>query len=133
MVNPHPPVTPVVPLHDRAHKPPARVVIIGGGVTGCVLAERLRERWPSAAVPLLGGSAPLGGLSVASQPDDIGWDRFYHVVTPQDVRLIAWLDRLGLKDRLRWKAARTGFYTDGSLHPFNTPLDFLRFSPLSLV
>ncbi len=108
------------------------MVIIGGGVTGCVLAERLRERWPGAAVTLLEGSPALGGLSVASQPDDIGWDRFYHVVTPQDVRLIAWLQRLGLKDRLRWKAARTGFYTDGSLHPFNTPLDFLRFSPLSL-
>jgi protoporphyrinogen oxidase len=111
---------------------PQQVVIIGGGVTGCVLAERLRERWPTAQLTLLEGSGALGGLSVASQPDDIGWDRFYHVVTPQDTRLIGWLGRLGIADRLRWKAARTGFYTDGRLHPFNTPLDFLRFPPLSL-
>jgi len=111
---------------------PQRVVVIGGGVTGCVLAERLAERWPGATVQLLEGSPTLGGLSVKSEPDDIGWDRFYHVVTPQDRRLIAWLERLGLKDRLRFKAAKTGFYTDGQLHPFNTPLDFLRFPPLSL-
>ena len=110
-----------------------RVVVIGGGVTGCVLAERLKERWPSAQVVLLEGSSTLGGLSVRSEPDDIGWDRFYHVVTPQDRRLVQWLGRLGMDEKLRWKSARTGFFSDGTLHAFNTPLDFLRFPPLNLV
>ena len=119
-------------LGDRGPGEPQKVVVVGGGITGCVLAERLRERWPGAELTLLEGSSRLGGLSVAGDPDDIGWDRFYHVVTPQDRRLIAWLGRLGVGDRLRFRAARTGFYTDGGLHPFNTPLDFLAFPPLSL-
>lgn len=126
------PTSPAADSACRGDRAPDRVVVIGGGVTGCVLAERLGERWPGAQVQLLEGGAALGGLSVASTPDDIGWDRFYHVVTPQDRRLIDWLSRLGLKDRLRFQAARTGFYTDGRLHPFNTPLDFLAFPPLSL-
>ncbi|MFO0579490.1 MAG: FAD-dependent oxidoreductase [Polyangia bacterium] len=110
-----------------------RLVVVGGGVTGCVLAERLKQRFPLAQVTLLEGSPTLGGLSVRSEPDEIGWDRFYHVVTPQDRALIGWLGRLGIADRLRWRTAQTGFYTDGKLHPFNTPLDFLGFSPLNLV
>ena len=67
-----------------------RYVVIGGGVTGCVLAERLKQRRPQSSVTLVEGSSTLGGLSVRSEPDPIGWDRFYHVVTPQDVMLTDW-------------------------------------------
>lgn len=112
---------------------PRRVAIVGGGVTGCILAERIKDAWPQAQVTLLEGGETLGGLSVRSEPDEIGWDRFYHVVTPQDTRLLGWLDRLGLGDRVRWRSARSGFFADGALHPFDTPLDFLRFPPLGLV
>lgn len=108
------------------------IAVVGGGVTGCVLAERLKQRHPGARVTLLEGSSTLGGLSVRSEPDDIGWDRFYHVVTPQDTRLIGWLERLGCRDRLRFRSVHTGFYADGRLHHMDTPLDFLRFSPLRL-
>lgn len=112
---------------------PRRIIVVGGGVTGCVIAERVKQRFPASHVELLEGSPTLGGLSVRSEPDEIGWDRFYHVVTPQDRHLIDWLGRLGVADRLRWRTARTGFFTDGRIHPFNTPIDFLRFPPLSLV
>lgn len=109
------------------------VVVIGGGVTGCVLAERLRQRRPDDAVTLLEGSKTLGGLSVASAPDELGWDRFYHVVTPQDVLLEDFLRRIGCADRLRFRSVHTGFFVDGKLFPFDSPLDFLRFSPLSFL
>ena len=59
--------------------------------------------------------------------------RFYHVVTPQDGLLIDWLKRLGVEGKLRWRGAHTGFYADGTLHRFDTPLDFLRFPPLDLI
>lgn len=109
-----------------------RVAVIGGGVAGCTLAERIKQAWPQSQVTLLEADHKLGGLSVASDPDEIGWDRFYHVVTPQDRHLIDWLGRLGLADRLRWRSVSTGFFTDGQIHPFSTPLDFLRFPALSL-
>ena len=110
-----------------------RYVVIGGGVTGCVLAERLKQRRPQSSVTLVEGSSTLGGLSVRSEPDPIGWDRFYHVVTPQDVMLTDWLRRLGCDGKLRWRGAHTGFYADGELHAFDTPIDFLRFPPLNLI
>jgi protoporphyrinogen oxidase len=110
-----------------------RFVVVGGGVTGCVLAERIKQRSPESSVTLLEGSSTLGGLSVRTEPDLIGWDRFYHVVTPQDGQLLDWLRRLGVADRLRWRGAHTGFYADGKLHRFDTPLDFLRFPPLDLL
>ncbi len=109
-----------------------RFVVIGGGVTGCVLAERIKQSSPQSQVTLLEASSTLGGLSVRSEPDPIGWDRFYHVVTPQDVLLIDWLRRLGCADRLRWRGAHTGFFAGGKLHSFDTPIDFLRFPPLNL-
>lgn len=112
---------------------PETVAVIGGGVAGCTLAERLKQAWPRAEVTLLEGDAHLGGLSVRSEPDEIGWDRFYHVVTPQDRHLLDWLSRLGIADRVRWRSVGTGFYTDGKLYPFSTPLDFLRFPPLGLL
>ncbi len=105
-------------------------LIVGAGVAGCTLAERLRQAGDQ--VTLLEAEDHLGGLSVRSEPDEIGWDRFYHVVTPQDRHLIDWLGRLGIADRLRWRSVGTGFFTDGKLYPFNTPLDFLRFPALSL-
>lgn len=119
--------------NQRTKQTEQRFAVIGGGVTGCVLAERIQQRHPDASVTLLEGSGTLGGLSVRSEPDPIGWDRFYHVVTPQDVLLLDWLKRLGVADRLRWKSAHTGFYADGRLHRFDTPLDFLRFPPLNLL
>src|SRR5438132_359268 len=116
-------------------RPPARVAVavIGGGVAGCNLAERIKQAWPRSHVALLEADQHLGGLSVRSEPDDIGWDRFYHVVTPQDRHLLSWLGRMGIGDRLRWRSVGTGFYTDGRLYPFSTPLDFLLFRPLSLI
>jgi protoporphyrinogen oxidase len=43
------------------------------------------------------------------------------------------LGELGLESLMRWKKTRTGFYHDGSLHPFSNAVDFLRFPLLSPV
>ncbi|MCS6913461.1 MAG: FAD-dependent oxidoreductase [Myxococcales bacterium] len=113
--------------------PARRVAVIGGGVAGCTLAEGIQRAWPHSEVILLEGHTHLGGLSVCAQPDEIGWDRFYHVVTPQDQHLLRWLERLGLRHRVRWRSVATGFYTDGRLYSLTTSLDFLRFPPLGLL
>ena len=40
--------------------------------------------------------------------------------------------RIGLADRLRWRATQTGFYVDRAIHPLSSGLDFLRFPLLNL-
>ena len=106
-------------------------VVIGGGITGCVLAERIKQRQPDRSVTLLEAQTTLGGLSVSADPDVLGWDRFYHVVAAQDVHLQDFLRRIGCHSRLRFRPVHTGFYANGQHYFFDTPLDFVRFSPLS--
>ena len=36
------------------------------------------------------------------------WDRFYHVILPQDAHLLSLLGELGLEPDLRWKTTGTG-------------------------
>jgi protoporphyrinogen oxidase len=107
-----------------------RVGIIGGGLGGLALAERLAclgheicvyERAPQP-----------GGLATWHDFGRFVWDRFYHVILPSDTALVEFLRHISLQDRLRWRATRTGYYVDQQFHSLSSGLDFLRFPPLSL-
>jgi protoporphyrinogen oxidase len=45
---------------------------------------------------------------------------------------VEFVRRIGLGDRLRWRATRTGFYVDRAFHSLSSGLDFLRFPLLGL-
>ena len=78
------------------------------------------ERGPSLGG--LAGTFDFGGHEV---------DRFYHVITPADERMIAMAEEVGLGDQLRFNPVGAGFFADGEMHDFNGVGDLLRFSPLS--
>jgi protoporphyrinogen oxidase len=107
-----------------------RVAVIGAGVGGLAAAHRLiglghaadvYERWPG-----LGGQAATldvgGGHRI---------ERYYHVALRTDRHLRALYDELGLGDELEWRPSSVAMFADGRLHPFTTPLDLLRYRPLS--
>src|SRR3954454_2991496 len=107
----------------------ARVAVIGAGVTGLVAALRLAqggdevvvyERWPG-----------LGGMAATL---DVGGghrlERYYHHWFTSDRHVLALCEELGVA--VDWLPSSVGFYAGGALHPFTTPLDLLRFSPLPL-
>jgi protoporphyrinogen oxidase len=107
----------------------ARVAVIGAGVTGLVAALRLArrgdepvvfERWPG-----------LGGMAATL---DVGGghrlERYYHHWFTSDRHVLELCDQLGVA--IDWLPSSVGFFADGVLHPFTTPLDLLRFSPLPL-
>jgi len=106
-----------------------RVAIVGGGILGTVLAYRLAQA--GASVTVLERAERLGGLAASMDFDGHQVDRFYHVITPSDDRMIAMAEELGLGDDLRYSPSGVGFFIDGALHPFNGIGDFLRFTPLS--
>ncbi len=109
-----------------------RIGIIGGGLMGLALAERLGATGHRVTVFERAGQP--GGLATWHDFGDFTWDRYYHVVLPSDAALIGFIHRIGLGDRLQWRAARTGFYVDRRFHPMTTGVDFLRFpllGPLS--
>ncbi|MFF1611486.1 NAD(P)/FAD-dependent oxidoreductase [Amycolatopsis sp. NPDC058278] len=108
----------------------AHVAVIGGGICGLAAAHRLALR--GTRVTLLESSDQLGGLGTFFAHGDQWVERFYHCIMPSDASLLALLGELGLRDAVRWRETTMGMVVDGRRHPFNSPLDLLRFSPLRL-
>lgn len=108
---------------------PPRIGVVGGGVLGTSLALRLAQAGAEVTVVERGPS--LGGLAATMDFGGHEVDRFYHVITPADRRMIAMAEEVGLGDQLRFNPVGAGFFADGEMHDFNGIGDLLRFSPLS--
>ena len=104
--------------------------MLGAGVCGLVAARRLAraghavvvyERWPG-----LGGQAAT--LDVG---DGHRLERYYHHLFTSDRHIAGLFEELGMPDAIEWRPSSVAFYARGALYPFVTPLDLLRFRPLS--
>ena len=108
-----------------------RAAVIGAGVGGLAAAYRLTERGHAADVyerwPGLGGQAAT--LDVG---DGHRLERYYHVVLRTDEHLRRIYDQVGLTEELEWHQSSVAMFARGKLHPFTTPLDLLRYRPLTL-
>jgi protoporphyrinogen oxidase len=107
-----------------------RIAVLGAGVCGLVAAHRLAraghavdvyERWPG-----LGGQAAT--LDVG---DGHRLERYYHHLFTSDRHIARLFEELGMPDAIEWRPSSVAFFARGALHPFVTPLDLLRFRPLS--
>jgi protoporphyrinogen oxidase len=108
---------------------PPRIGVVGGGVLGVTLALRLAQA--GARVTVLERGPSLGGLAGTMDFGGHEVDRFYHVITPADARMIAMAEEVGLGDELRFRPVGAGFFAAGEMHDFDGIGDLLRFSPLS--
>jgi protoporphyrinogen oxidase len=107
-----------------------RVAVIGAGVCGLVAAHRIAaaghavdvyERWPG-----LGGQAAtldVGGGHLL--------ERYYHHLFITDRHIAALYEELGLE--IQWRPSSVAMFAHGRQWPFTTPMDLLRFGPLSPV
>jgi protoporphyrinogen oxidase len=108
-----------------------RVAVIGAGVAGLTCAHRLTqrghvcdvyERWPG-----LGGQAAtidIGGGHLL--------ERYYHHLFTSDRHIAELYEELGMPEELEWRPSSVAFFLEGRSWPFTSPLDLLRFRPLSL-
>ncbi|MGQ9573618.1 MAG: NAD(P)/FAD-dependent oxidoreductase [Dehalococcoidia bacterium] len=106
------------------------VGIIGGGIAGLTAAYRLCQR--GFQVHLLEAEPRLGGLVGTLEIGGSRIEQFYHHIFSSDTFVTALLDELGLADRLVWHESKVGIFYDGRVYNFVTPLDLLRFTPISL-
>ncbi len=108
-----------------------RIAVVGAGITGLVAAHRLGaeghscdvyERWPG-----------LGG-QVATL--DVGGgqrlEHYYHHLFTSDLEIAALYDELGMGEEIEWLPSSMAVFAEGRSHAFTTPLDLLRYRPLSL-
>ena len=107
-----------------------KIAVIGGGVTG--IAEALYLADKGHQVTLYEKQNELGGLA--------GWfniagrdvDRYYHFIMTGDRHYLDLLEFVGVTDQLNWVETTTAFHHEGQDHSFSTPMDLLKFPPLSL-
>ncbi|MDX1909033.1 MAG: NAD(P)/FAD-dependent oxidoreductase [Bacteroidia bacterium] len=107
-----------------------RIGIIGGGLMGMALAERLAG--PDRAITVFERDTQPGGLAGWQSYGDFYWDKFYHVVLPTDKELIGFIEGVGLGDSLHWKHTYTGYYVNRKFYSISTSMEFLLFPPLSM-
>ncbi len=105
--------------------------IVGGGILGMQLANRLQQEGHQATI--MEAEAAPGGLAGAWKIGPVEWDKFYHVILLSDTRLRSLLREIGLEEEIQWVETRTGFYTGGRLYSMSDTIEFLRFPPLSLI
>lgn len=108
-----------------------RVGVIGGGAAGLAAAYELGKHGHETAVyeqaPFLGGHAStfeVGGARL---------ERGYHHLFNSDTHIIDLIREIGLGHQLRWIDSTVGTLYEGKIYDFVTPMDLLRFKPLSLV
>ncbi|MBU1110056.1 FAD-dependent oxidoreductase, partial [Patescibacteria group bacterium] len=76
-------------------------------------------------------TADLGGLAGDFELHGERLEKFYHFTYKTDGYLIGLIEELGLKDTLHWYRSSIAIYYRGRHYPFMTPLDLLKFKPLS--
>jgi protoporphyrinogen oxidase len=105
-----------------------RIAIIGGGLTGLTAAYDLSKA--GHAVDLFEAEEDLGGQARTFPVAGTRLEIFYHHLFLSDRDILGLAEELGVQDRIAWVPSRAGFLHDGTIYPFSTPQDLLRFRPL---
>lgn len=108
-----------------------RAVVIGGGPAGIRAAHLLAR--DGLETTLLESAPVLGGLASSFDVQGVTIERYYHFICRGDDDLVEALRDIGLSGKLHWKSSRMAYFVDGTLYPFLTPLELLRFRALPLV
>lgn len=108
----------------------SRIGIIGGGYAGLTAAYGLQQQGHD--VTVLEKYGQWGGQAATLPLLGTRIEYFYHHLFGSDTHILGLMDELGIGDQLRWIESKVGFYYDGQIYDFVTPMDLLRFSPLNL-
>ena len=102
--------------------------VLGAGPMGLMAAMELLRQGHS--VDLYERDDRIGGMSASFDFDGQPIERYYHFICKTDYPLFDLLEELGLSDKLRWTCTRMGYYYDGKLYKWGTPMALLSFPKL---
>jgi len=105
-----------------------KIGVLGGGLTGLTAAYELAKRGHE--LLLLERAPYLGGQASTFEVEGTRLERYYHHIFTGDVDMMDLIEELGLADRMLWLASKVGFFREGQIYDFVTPMDLLRFQPL---
>jgi protoporphyrinogen oxidase len=108
-----------------------RAAVLGGGVTGSVIARELAARGDD--VVLYEAGPEIGGLVASHQIGGTPIEAFYHHIFTHETHIQDLIAEVGVGDKLEWLPSSVGiFHTDGHIWPFTSPRDLLAFEPMPL-
>jgi len=107
-----------------------KVAVIGGGAAGLAAADELVKLGHK--VSLFEQGPQLGGQLRTIDLLGTRIECFYHHLFTTDTLMVQLMEELGLGERLQWVKSKVGFFAQGRVWNFVTPLDLLRFKPLPL-
>lgn len=108
-----------------------RVVVVGGGFTGLTAAYELSNA--GADVTVIEADPHIGGLAAAFDVQGEKLDKFYHHWFTNDLDVMGLINDLGLEKNIEINPTNTGLYYANQFFKLSTPLDLLKFKPISLL
>jgi protoporphyrinogen oxidase len=105
--------------------------IVGAGPMGLMAAMDLLKLGHE--VDIYERDDRIGGMSACFDFEGLEIERYYHFICKTDYPLFALLDELDLSSKLRWTDTKMGFYYNGKLYKWGTPLALLAFDGLDII
>jgi protoporphyrinogen oxidase len=105
-----------------------RFAVIGSGPMGLMAAIELLDR--GHAVDVHERDDRIGGMSASFDFSGTRIERYYHFICKTDYPLFDLLKRFGIGDKLHWTDTKMGYFYNGKLHKWGTPLALLAFPHL---
>jgi protoporphyrinogen oxidase len=107
------------------------IVIIGAGFCGLAAGYELSKR--GVRVTIFEQDDDIGGLAGSFQVGSSRVEKSYHCWFTHDEHMMALINELGTQDKVVFRPTRTGMYYANNFYKLSSPLDVLRFNPLSLI
>lgn len=108
-----------------------RYAVLGAGPMGLMAAMELLRKGHS--VDIYERDDRIGGMSASFDFDGLAIERYYHFICKTDYPLFELLAELGLSDKLKWTSTKMGYFYDGKLYKWGTPLALLSFPKLGWI
>jgi protoporphyrinogen oxidase len=106
------------------------VVVIGAGFAGLAAGWELVRR--GVRVTVCEADEEVGGLAGSFEVGGTRLEKFYHHWFTSDTHVVDLVRELGREDEVLHRPTRTGMYFAHQFFRLSTPMDVLRFTPLSL-
>lgn len=108
-----------------------KVGIIGAGAAGLAAAYDLALA--GIEVVVYEKASFVGGQASTFDVESTPLERGYHHLFTSDTDILSLMTEIGLADRMEWHESKVGIFYGGKIFNLVTPMDLLKFSPLSIV
>jgi len=108
-----------------------KIAIIGAGATGLATAYYLSKK--NHEVIVYEQSEYAGGHASTFEIDGTPLERAYHHWFKNDYEILELCEEIGLSNPIGWFPSKVGTFYKGDIYNFNTPIDLLKYTPLTLL